>query len=140
MTRWLNGLQPWGLLFIRLVLGVAMIYNGWPKVVPAGGLHGDHFAALDRFAHTVETLGLPRWLGYVSAFTELAGGICLVLGFLTRFCGFLVTINMLVAIGTVTIHKGYSGSAYPLALGSMAFLVLVAGPGKAALDRRFGMS
>lgn len=140
MTRWLNQLQPWGIFLLRIVLGVAMVYNGWPKVIPAGGLRGNHFVALDHFAHFVQTLGLPHWLGYVSAFTEFLGGIFLILGLLTRFCAFLVTINMLAAIALVNIHRGYLGSAYTLALAAMAFLLLLTGSGKAALDRRLGLS
>ncbi|GAC1420003.1 MAG: hypothetical protein NVSMB62_13470 [Acidobacteriaceae bacterium] len=83
-----------------------MAYNGWPKVIPAGGLRGNHFVALDHFAHFVQTLGMPHWLGYVSALTEFLGGIFLILGFLTRFCAFLVTINMLAAIILVHFTEG----------------------------------
>ena len=143
MSRWLTQMQPWAVFFVRVVLGVAMLYHGWPKVIPGTGLRGNHFVALDHFAHYVQTLGLPRWLGYVSAFTEFLGGIFLILGFLTRFCAFLVTLNMIVAVGAVDIHHGYAGAAgseYALALGAMAFLLLTAGSGKAALDRRLGLS
>lgn len=139
MTRWLNQLQPWGIFLLRIVLGVAMVYSGWPKVVPANGLRGDHFAALDHFARFVRTLGLPPWLGYISAFTELVGGIFLILGVLTRLFAFLVTINLLVAMVKVNFHHGYTGSAYSIALASMAFLLLLTGSGNAALDRRFGL-
>ena len=97
-------------------------------------------AALNHWAHFVQGLGLPPWLGYVSALTEFLGGIFLILGLLTRFCAFLVTINMLVALVRVNLHKGYSGAEYSIALAAMAFLILVAGPGKAALDRRLGLS
>ncbi len=139
MTRWLNQLQPWGIFLIRIVLGVAMLYHGWPKVVPATGIHGNHLAALDHHAQFVQSLGLPRWLGYVSALTECVGGIFLILGFLTRFCALLVTINMVVAIATVNIHHGYTGSAYSLALAAMAFLLILTGCGKAGVDRRLGL-
>ena len=127
-------------MLVRIVLGVAMVYHGWSKVVPAGGLHGNLMAPLDHWAHYVQSLGLPRWLGYVSGLTEFVGGIFLILGLLTRFCALLVTVNLLVAIFCVTIHHGYSGSEYTLALAVMAFLLLVTGPGKAALDRRLGLS
>jgi len=141
MSRWLNRFQPWGALLLRLVLGVAMVYHGFPKVVPAGGFHhGNTLAAVNHFAHEIAKLGIPYWLGYVSAFTEVAGGICLILGLFTRFFAFLVTINMLVAIGAADIHEGYSGSEYALALAVMALMLLFAGPGKAALDRKIGFS
>lgn len=140
MTRWLNKHQPIGILLVRLMVGAALLYHGWPKVIPAGGLHGNHVVALDRFAHYVQTLGLPRWLGYVSAFTEFVGGLFLILGLLTRLCAFLVTVNMAVAVATVGIYKGFSGSELALLLGTMAFLLLLTGSGAAALDRRLGLS
>jgi putative oxidoreductase len=133
MTRWLNRLQPWGVLFLRLVLGTAMVVHGYPKVVPAGAFHfRNAFSALDHYAHFIGSLGLPPWLGYVSAFTEFIGGICLILGLFTRFFAFLVTINLLVAIAAVCIHRGYGACEYPLALAAIAFMIL--------LDRKIGFS
>jgi putative oxidoreductase len=146
MSRWLNRFQPWGVLLLRLVLGVAMVIHGYPKVVSPGAFRGSHpfaaldHAALDHYVHYIATLGLPPRLAYVSAFTEFAGGILLMLGLFTRFVSFLVVINMLVAIAAVTIHNGYSGSEYPVALVAIALMLLFAGPGRAALDRKIGFS
>lgn len=117
-----------------------MLYHGWSKVIPGGGFHGNLMAPLDHWAHFVEGLGLPRWLGYVSALTEFLGGIFLILGFLTRFCAFMVMLNMLVALFRLNIHKGYSGAEYSISLAAMAFLILLTGAGKAALDRRLGLN
>ena len=141
MSRWLNRFQPWGVLLLRLVLGAAMVVNGYRKVVPSGGFHnGNTFAALQQYAHNIATLGIPHWFGYVSAFTEFAGGMFLILGLLTRFFAILVAINMLVAIAAVDIHQGYPGAEYSLALAAIALMLLVSGPGKAALDRKIGFS
>lgn len=141
MTRWLNRMQPWGVFFLRLVLGVAMVVHGYAKVVPGGGFRAHSlFSALDHYTHFIASLGLPPWLGYVSAMTEFLGGICLILGLFTRFFAFLVTINMLVAIATVDIHHGYSGCEYALALAVIAFMILLTGPGNANLDRRIGFA
>jgi len=141
MSRWLNRFQPWGVLLLRLVLGVAMVVHGYPKVVPSGGFHNGQFlAALNRYTHYVSTLGLPYWLGYVSAFTEFVGGICLLLGLLTRFFSFLAAIDLLVAIVAVDRHRGYSGLEGALALAAIAIMLMLAGPGKAALDRKIGFS
>lgn len=141
MSRWLNSLQPIGVLIIRLVLGIAMLYSGWPKVIPPGGFHNHNtFSAVDHLCHFVVSLGLPYWLGYVSAFTEFFGGILLILGLLTRFAAFLVAGNMLVAILYVNIHHGYTGSQYSVALAAIALMLLVSGPGKLALDRKIGFA
>ena len=88
MTKWLNNLQPTGALLMRLILGVSMAVHGYHKVLPSSALH--------HYAHYVTTLGLPYWLGYVSAYTEFIGGILLIIGLLTRLTAALIAINLLV--------------------------------------------
>jgi putative oxidoreductase len=141
MIRFLNRLQPWALCLLRVTLGVSMLVNGWDKVIPANGLlHGHLLSALDHFAGFVASLGMPRWLAYLSAATEFVGGIALIAGLLTRLIGFFVAINMLVALVKVNIHHGYSGSQYTLALIAMAILLVTTGAGACSLDRRLGLS
>ena len=139
MSKSLNSLQPWGALFLRLVLGIAMVSHGYSKVIPAG-FHGNTFSALQHHSHFVATLGVPYWLGYISALTEFIGGIHLLLGLLARFAAFMVACNMLGAILLVTRHHGYTGSEYPLALLVIALMLLFYGAGTLALDRRMGLS
>lgn len=141
MAKYLDDLQPWSALLLRLVLGTAMLYNGWDKVVPHGGFHGNNtFSALQHWNSFVLHLGMPAWLGTVSALTEFAGGFCLLLGFLTRLFALLVAINMLVAIAKVNIHHGYTGSQYSIALTAIALMLLFFGAGALALDRRIGLA
>jgi putative oxidoreductase len=126
---------------MRLVLGAAMIYHGYSKVVPAGGFHrGNTFSALEHHAHFVSSLGLPYWLGYVSALTEFFGGILILIGLLTRFSAFMIACNMAFALVMVNRHHGYSGSEYGLALLAIALMLLFYGAGNLALDRKFGLS
>jgi putative oxidoreductase len=132
MTKWLNSLQPFGAFLMRLVLGVSMAVHGYQKVVPNGALH--------HYAHYVVSLGLPYWLGYVSAFTELIGGTFLILGLFTRLAAALVAINMLVAFATVGIHQGFGIYTYILALAAIALMLLFYGAGSLSLDRKIGFS
>jgi putative oxidoreductase len=132
MTKWLNSLQPVGALLMRLILGASMAVHGYQKVVPAGALH--------HHAHYVVTLGLPYWLGYVSAFTEFLGGIFLIVGLFTRLAAALVAINMLTAFATVGIHQGFGIYNYILALAALAIMLLFYGAGALALDRKIGFA
>jgi putative oxidoreductase len=132
MTKFLNSLQPGGALLLRLALGSAMIFHGYQKV--------SSHAALHHHVHYVVTLGLPYWLGYVSAFTEFVGGILVVLGLLTRLASGLIAINMLVALLTVGIHQGFGSYNYLAALAAIAFMLCFYGAGAFALDRRLGLS
>ncbi len=139
MTRWLDTLQPWGALLLRLVLGAAMLYHGHGKVIPAHGWRTHPLSAIDHYSHFVASLGLPPWLGYISALTEFVGGMLLMLGFLTRSAASLVAINMLVALFAVDLHEGYAGSEYVLALISIALMLVFYGAGALAVDRRLGL-
>jgi putative oxidoreductase len=130
MTKWLNSLQPLGALLMRLALALSMTVHGYQKVVPHGALH--------HFAHYVATLGLPYWLGYISAFTELLGGILLTIGLFTRLAAAFVAINMLVAFFTVGLHQGFGIYNYILALAVIAIMLVFYGAGALALDRKIG--
>jgi putative oxidoreductase len=132
MTKWLNSLQPFGALLMRLALCVSMAVHGYQKVVPHG--------ALNHYAHYIASLHIPYWLGYVSAYTEFAGGILLILGLLTRFVAALVAINMLVAFAYVGVHQGFGIYNYILALAALAIMSTVYGAGALALDRKIGFS
>jgi putative oxidoreductase len=132
MSRWLNSLQPWGALVLRLALGLSMTVHGYHKVVP----HHE----LAHFSHYVTSLGLPYWLGYVSAFTEFVGGILLIIGLLTRLAAALIAINMLVALFTIGIHQGFGIYNYMTALAAMAIMLLFYGAGTMALDRKIGFA
>jgi putative oxidoreductase len=132
MTKWLDSLQPWGALFLRLALGLSLGVHGYRKVVPHGALH--------HFGHYVVTLGLPYWSGYVSAFTEFVGGMLLALGLLTRLVAALAAIDMLVALLLVGIHQGFGVYNYILALAVIALMLVFYGAGTLALDRKIGLS
>jgi putative oxidoreductase len=76
------------------------------------------------------------WMG-AAAFSELIGGILVLLGLLTRVGAFFVAIVMLVAI--VGVHWGAffannKGFEYPLALLGMALALVIAGGGQSSLD------
>jgi putative oxidoreductase len=132
MTKWLNSLQPVGALLMRLILGSCMAFHGYQKVVPGGALH--------HHAHYVVSLGLPYWLGYVSAFTEFLGGMFLIVGLLTRLAAALIAINMLTAFVTVGIHQGFGIYNYILALIALAIMLLFYGAGALSLDRKIGFA
>lgn len=129
--RFLERLQPLGLLVLRLVLGAVMIAHGYPKV----------FGGLQHHVEFVRGLHLPGWLAYLSAFAEFGGGIMLVIGFLTRFAALFVLIDMLVAIVFVHLKNGFTGQGnyqLPLALAAMALSLIFSGSGPVAIDWLMG--
>ena len=132
MTKSLNNLQPLGALIMRLALGVSMAVHGYEKVIPHGALH--------HHVHYVVSLGLPYWLGYVSAYTEFIGGILLIIGLLTRVAAALIAINMLVAFFYVGLHQGFGIYNSILALVALGMMLTFYGAGALALDRKIGFA
>jgi putative oxidoreductase len=132
MTKSLNNLQPFGALLMRLALGVSMAVHGYEKVIPHG--------ALNHHVHYIASLGLPYWLGYVSAYTEFVGGLLLTIGLLTRLASSLVAINLLVAFFYVGIHQGFGIYNYILALVALGIMLTFYGAGALALDRKIGFA
>ncbi len=131
--NFLNRLQPFALLVMRLVLGAIMIAHGYHKVW--GGFH--------HHMDFVGSLGIPRWLAYFSAGTEFFGGIGIVLGLFTRFFSLAFAIEMGVAIWKVHFKNGMTGAGgfeFPLALATIAFALLCfdGGPWAATFSGRAG--
>jgi putative oxidoreductase len=133
---WLNRFLPFGALLMRLVLGAIFVAHGYQKIIPRGALYA--------FTQEVAHLGMPAWLGYVSAFTEFFGGMLLVLGLLTRIAALGSAINMGVAVVKVHLHAGLTGHGgqpgfeFPLTLFAIALMLVFTGPGLLSLDRAIG--
>jgi putative oxidoreductase len=125
--RYLDRMQPLALAALRLTLGVILIGHGSHKVY--GHLH--------EYSGFIGSLGLPAWLGYVSAFTEFIGGILLILGLFTRLAAFAALVNMGVAIAKVHWKHGLLGAGgyeFPLGLWTIAFALVFFGAGPISLD------
>jgi putative oxidoreductase len=118
----LNRMQPFALLVMRLVLGAIMIAHVYHKVW--GGFH--------HHMDFVGSLGFPKRLAYLSAGTEFLGGIAIVLGLFTRFFAAAFIIEMAVAIWKVHFKNGLMGNGgyeFPLALATIAFGLMCFGGG-----------
>ncbi len=120
--NFLNRLQPFAILVLRLVLGAIMIAHGYKKVF--GGFHGHQ--------QFVGSLGIPAWMAYLSTATEFFGGIGIVLGVFTRFFALAFIIEMAVAIAKVHWKNGLTGQGgyeFPFALVAIAFTLMCYGGG-----------
>jgi putative oxidoreductase len=128
-----NFISGWGataLLLLRLVMGVAFILHGWPKIQnPTGWMNA-------------MGMGVPSFLQALAAFAEFGGGIALVLGLLTPIAAFGLVCQMLGALLLVHFPNndpfvGRPGqSSYELALVYLvvAVLLIALGPGRWSLD------
>ena len=132
----------WSLLIVRVVLGVIFFAHGAQKVF--GWFGGPGLRGL--IGYFKQALGVPAPLAVLAAFTELLGGLGMVVGLLVRPAAVGLIIVMLVAIAKVhrphgfflnwslTPGKGH-GLEMNLALIGMALAVLIGGAGAVSIDR-----
>src|SRR5262245_34719962 len=120
----------WGLLIIRVALGVVFVVHGLQKMFVFG--HAGVAGMLGQ-------LGLP-FPGVNAALitaAELGGGIALINGAFTRFAAAVLAFSMVVAIATVHISHGFFaplGVEYPLTLLLVNIALTITGAGAFSLD------
>lgn len=117
---------------LRLGLGIILLVHGAQKVFVLGpGKVAGYFGSLG--------LEPASFLALVVTLLEFGGGICLLLGLLTRLVGVLFAIEMVVAIWKVHAAKGFyvgqGGYEFPLLLIAGSLALVLAGPGRFAVDR-----
>ncbi|MBL7686155.1 MAG: DoxX family protein [Deltaproteobacteria bacterium] len=118
----------WGILILRIVIGLIFIKAGGGKLF--GWFGGPGIEGATGF---FTKLGIP--LPYFNAIfvgcVELIGGACLVLGFLIRVVSIPLAITMLVAI--LTAHRD-GDFYYPLVILCSCLAFIETGAGCASLD------
>ena len=124
--RW----SGWGPMPLRLAVGAVFIAHGAQKLFGAFGGSG-----LRGFSGMLGGMGLQPAMGWavLVACVEFFGGICLVLGVLTRWCALLLGVVMLVAIFGVHLKDGFFGIEYQLTLLAACVSLLLSGAGRGTM-------
>jgi len=120
---------------MRLALGIAFIGHGAQKVL--GSFNGPGFAKFTSYPAPFPFMR-PAWLWMsAAAFSELIGGVLVLLGLFTRLGAFLITCVMLVAIFGVLWPAFFAPTGMELAVAylGIALALLIAGGGQASVDR-----
>jgi putative oxidoreductase len=118
-----------GLLVLRLYTGLALaLAHGIGKVPPSDG-----------FINRVGQMGMPapELFAWLAGLAELAGGLLLALGLLTRPVSAVIVIHFVIV--AFVAHAGDPFGARELALFFLvaALLFMLAGPGRLSIDRFF---
>lgn len=135
-----RGTQDFGLLVLRLTLGVVFIAHGLQKAFGWWGGPG-----LDGFKTTLAEAGYQNagMLTYVAAGAQIAAGVLLVLGLFTPVAAagavaflvnsVMVTFDSQQRKGSLFVF-GPDGAEYLLVLTAVAIAVILAGPGRYGFD------
>jgi len=127
-------------LVLRLAAGLIFLPHGYGKVFGAGG------AAT--FAQDMPSYGLPVFLGYVAAYSELVCAVLLIAGLLTRLDALLLACTMFVATFVVQLpdalrdpqsggnklFAALHGIELPLAMLAICLALTLLGGGRLSLD------
>lgn len=139
------GLQPlarfagFAPLILRVMAGIIMAAHGWQKLIEFGPAN---------FGRLLADLGvpLPVFMGYVVTFVEFIGGILLIVGLLSRLAALILAIEMVFTTLLVKVHVGFiapqgsgAGAELDLILLAAFLTILLAGPGRLALDELLGI-
>ncbi len=116
--------SDFGLLLIRVALGIVFLYHGVQKL-------GD----MDKVVGFFGQLGFPPFLAWVVALLEVVGGALLIVGAYVQIVGPLLAIIMLVAIFKVKFGKGYPAMELDILLLLSLLGISGTGPGKFSLKQ-----
>lgn len=128
--------EPYTWLMIRVVAGALLIPHGYQKLFVPGVMDGTA-----GFFGQMGLVPAAFWV-WVIALLEFAGGIMLVVGFLTRPVAAMVVGFMAVAAFYVHMGNGFfwnkGGFEYPLMWGVVALAILIRGAGDYSVDKKLG--
>jgi putative oxidoreductase len=131
--------MSYGLLLLRIVLGLTMSAHGAQKLFGWFGGHG--IQATGGFFGNFG-FRTPVLMAFAAGLAEFGGGLSLATGFLTPLGALAITIVMLNAIGLVHWPKGFfnsnGGYEFNLLIASAAVAIAATGPGRFAIDRAIG--
>ena len=86
-------LQDKGLLILRLGIGIMFLLHGFPKLLGGPVVWEGLGGAMSSFGITF----VPQFWGFMAAFSEFVGAICLITGVCVRPASFLMLATMSVA-------------------------------------------
>lgn len=118
-----------GLLLLRLVTGVFLMYGTLDNVVSA-----ERMEEFVRFL-TANGFALPGVAAPLSVYAQFLCGLAFVLGLLTRWAGLIMAVNFAVAVAMVHWSQDFRGQWPALILVFVSLYLAVRGGGRFALDR-----
>ncbi len=129
----LGNYKNFGLLLIRIGLGIMFIYHGFPKLM--GGPH--KWEVLGHATNYVGVYFLPTVWGLLAAIVETGGGFLLIIGLAFRPVCLLLIINLLVAVAMQLKSSGGLSDASHAIEDTIVFAgLLFIGPGKYSVDKK----
>lgn len=123
--------SDWGILFLRIVLGIILVVHGWPKIKNLRAT-AENFAAMG--------FKPAKFLATIVALLEFFGGLMIVAGLFTQVIAIFAAIQFLVVIFKVKSKQGLIGGyELDLLILASATILAVLGSGFYSLDQFLGL-
>ncbi len=127
----LSAYRNYGVLALRLALGVVFIMHGYQKLFLLG---------LNGVSQYFSSLGIPApgFFALIVSLVEFLGGLAILLGFFARYFSLLIMIDMLVAFLIVHVKNGFflpGGFEFVFTLFFGALAIFLLGTKRWALDK-----
>lgn len=128
-TKYSAGGFNFGMLVLRVVLGLLLASHGYTKLVKFGEFKNKFI----NFMHMGSTLSLS-----LITFAELVCGILLILGLFTRFASIPIIIGMGVVVFVASNGQIFGSGERGMMYLAAAITVLFCGPGRISVDGMIG--
>ncbi|HEX7141813.1 MAG TPA: DoxX family protein [Nitrososphaeraceae archaeon] len=110
---------------LRIIAGIGFMMHGLPKLLD-----------IPNTQNSFVNMGLPPELAIIIGLLEFIGGLAILLGIFTRIAAGLLAIDMIGAILSVKLSKGFIGG-YELDLLYLAIMIslMLTGPGNFSIEK-----
>ena len=110
---------------LRIITGIGFMIHGLPKLLDIPGTQS-----------SFTNMGLPPELAVIIGLLEFIGGLAILLGIFTRISAVLLAIDMVGAILSVKLSKGFIGG-FELDLLYLAIMIslILTGPGSLSIEK-----
>jgi putative oxidoreductase len=130
MSHWFEKNADLGLLFLRLFIGIRLIYGVQDNI-----LSWKHMKEFEAFL-TQFHFPFPLGCAVVSVYVQALSGLMLMIGWYIRLAALLLIINFLVALFMVHWGQSFEEITVVLFLIFTSVLFLFAGAGRYSFDKR----
>lgn len=125
--------KDFGLLLLRVGLGVMYIMHGYPKLL--GG--PERWEAIGGAMKEMNITFYPVFWGFMAGLVETVGGVLLIFGLFFRPATIFIAFMMLVAtLRHLGAGDGIMGASHAIELCIVLVGLLFIGPGKYSVDKR----
>lgn len=116
-----------GLMFIRIIIGLLMVYHGWEVFDKA---KMGEYAKWESF----NSYASPAIMVYIGKCAELIAGVLLTLGLFTRFAAVILIVTMLYICFNVGNGRFWYEDQHPFLFALIGLIYFFAGGGKYSMD------